>query len=391
MKTFVQACVVLCVLALPAPREFCTEPFEIATVQVSPVGQDAPVDFEFDGRDVSDPQIMYARERIFVSGLDPQTGEMVGTPQLVATSLARTWGVLGIPTLGNGPEWGYSTRGSELYFMRAYGTNSRQLWKAVRTVSGAWSAVALPGGTGRAMPWPSKDPGDPCPRLIYAVYPRTGVQSQVPYDVAVRDVPEDPSTEQVIPVPVIGKVGGPRWIQGHRQVVFTLLDPQGREQVAIYDMDTRSVSSVTNEDGLNVDEAWASVYADGSVAIWFVDHGTLLRVFTQDSEGTWSEANRCAWGTAEKPYILSPEPFFYAGRAYIVFQIAASPGIEDQPSDIWITEPQATLACHFRRVSPENNVFRRKPEALELSDRLVVYYLELNGGIHAIYRTETGL
>ncbi len=372
---------------IPSARELCVEPFEISTILRY---GGAPADWEFDGRDVAVPRIMAAPDGVaYVLYLDPVTGAVRGSPVRAADGIVRNWSVLPV-TLGNGPEWGYSARGSELYYMRPYGSLSRALWKAFQTQSGAWSAVPLPGGEHRGVPWPSKTASDPTPGLVYAVYPRTGIQTVLPYDVATRTVPEDPQTERVIPVPVVAKVGGPRWVPGQRRIVFTRLDAWDQEQVALFDAETGVVEPVTAEGGLSIDETWASVYQDGTVALWWIEGGTDLRVWTKGS-GSWAEANRVTLGSSDKPYILSPEPFAYQGRRYIVYQACASPSIADQPSDIWICEPSATTPCHFRLVSPPSGVTRRKPEALELPDKLAVYYLDGPAGARSIVQAETGL
>jgi len=383
---------------LPAPREFCEEPFTISTVQLSPPGMNFPLDTEFDQVGF---RVMWSRNNnVTVQALDPATGRPVGAFKVIDTGIAHTWPVLGLPLLGNGPEWGYSRRGSELYYMKPYGAlgRNRVLWKARETSPGVWSCAALPEGVTKGLPWPSKNAADPVPRILYGRSP-TGVQTGVPYDVAVRSVPEDPSTERVIPVPVLAEQGGPRWIPGGRRVIFSTLDTAGVQQVAIYDVDAGTIEQVTHhtaEDDVHMDETWTSEYPElgGAHIVWFVVNGTELRVLQKDGD-SWVEANRVnpslVLGKPEKPYIVSPEPLIYRGKPYIVFQLSATYSNVGQPSDIYLMQPQSSSACHFRLVTPDDNRARRGPEFLQLLDKLALYYIEIDGGTYTIHQAESGL
>jgi hypothetical protein len=379
---------------LPAPREFCEEPFTISTVQLSPPGQDSPTDYEFDRVGY---RVMFSLDgKVFVQSLDPATGRPAGPSQVIDTGMIHFWPWLEIPLLGNGPEWAFSARGSELHYMKPYGTggNNRVLYEARETSPGVWARGALPDGVTKGLPWPSKDVGDAVPRILYARAP-TGVQSEVPYDVAVRSVPEDPATEQVIPAASVAKLGGPRWIPGRRQVVFTMLDAVGTEQVAIYDMDTGLVEQVTHfpPGSVRIDETWTSEVAGGFV-LWFLANETEIRVLSKES-GTWQEVNRvdpaAVLGRPDRPYVVSPEPFTYGGATYILFLLSSVPDNRELPADVYLMQPQSSSACHFRLVTPADDGIRRSPEFLELVDELAVYYVEVKGKTHSIRQAESGL
>jgi hypothetical protein len=381
---------------LPPPREFCQEPFTISTVQISPIGEDATADFEFDQVGY---QMMFSKnEKVFVQAVNPATGFLVGSFQRIDTRITHVWPELGIPLLGNGPEWAYSARGSELYYMKPYGAEDRNryLCEAREKAPEEWAHGALPDGLMKGFPWPSKDVGDAVPRILYARSP-TGVQSQVPYDVAVRAVPEDPATEKVIPAACVAKLGGPRWIAGRRKVVFTLLDAAGAEQVAIYDMDTGGVEQLTHyaPGSVRIDETWTSQVGGGFV-VWFLANETEIRVLSKAS-GTWQEVNRVnpgeVLGRPDRPYVVSPEPFTYGGMPYIVFLLSSVPDNRELPADIYLMQPQSTSACDFRLISPDDNGVRNSPEFLKLvnGSGLVVYYIEVKWGFHTLYQADSGL
>jgi hypothetical protein len=383
---------------LPAARDFCSEPFTINAVPLTSPG--FPLDFEFD--QVGYRIFLSKHDKLFIQHLDPATGFFVGNFQQIDSGITYRWPALGVRLIVNGGEWSYSGRGSELYYMKPNGEagNDRILYKANELSPDVWAASALPQGTTKGFPWPSKDVGDVAPKVLY-FRPATGVQNKFPYDAAVRSVPEDPASEQVIPAAVTLEQGGPRWVAGTDQVVLSFLDANSVEQAALYHMDSHVVEPITSytpQDGVSMDETWSSPYPElgaGERVVWFVVNGTELRVFRQE-DGSWIEVNRInpsqVLGKPEKPYMVSPEPFTYGGKPYIVFQLNSGfLSSQNKAADMYIMQPQATSACHFRLISPGSTVSWKKPEALALQDRLVIYFLRFEGGFYTLYQAESGL
>lgn len=377
------------------PRRFCVEPFSQHAEMVSPPGVDAPTDHEFDALRTRVYWSVDQTRTMFVRPLDPFTGHAVGSRVRVDVGIVRKWNVLP-QYLGDGAEWAYSQRGSELAYMKAVGTTSdRELWWATETAPGVWSAAALPSARGRGVPWPSKDPQDVTPRVLYAKYPAVA-QTVVPWDMALRTDPWDPASEQIISVPVVLKVGGPRWIAGHHKVVFAMLDTAGREQVAIYDCDTRAVEQVTDFDASpgSIDETWTADLGGGEFAVWFTVDERELWTMVKGSGGGWVVANVVDPGLilgGNMPYIISPEPLTWRGEPYIIFQRKGTPGPQAGQAEILLTSPFSSEACHFRAVSPSGGIFRHKPETLPLVDRVVAYYTERVRKMDSIWVAETGL
>lgn len=383
------ALLLLLQVATAQPVDFCTVPFSPATVQVSPPGIDSPADYEFDRAHL---RIMYATPAgvAYVQPLDPVTGFATGTRVKVATGIVRKWPALGLPLLGNGPEW--DMWGVGLYFMRAYDTTSRALWRAWEWSPGSWVQYALPEGEDRGFPWPSRDQ----PLVLYAKVP-PAAQSVLPYDLALREN-DDPATEHLVPVPAVAKVGGPRWVQGHREVVLTMLDLQGVEQIALYDVDTHAIEQVTDHtaaDSVSIDETWTSSDA-GSFVIWFVANGTEIRTLAKVGDA-WAEVNRVnpsqVLGRPGKPYLASPEPISYGGHEYISLTLTAAPGLGFAAADVLLTTPWASAPCHFRTLTtPHDGVTKIAPEPLALTGRLVLYYTVVApDGTHTLHMAETGL
>jgi len=344
------------------------------------------MDTEFDPLNF---QVMWsAGDKVYVQAINPVTGFGTGQSTLVDSGIARSWSLLGLPNLGNGPEWGLSQRGSELFYMKPYGTKNRILYRAYKNSSGVWVTGSLPNGTTRALPWPSWTVSDQTPGILYAI----GNQATNTYSIGVRTIPENSATERIIPAIVSADVGGPRWVPGKRQVVFTLVDNDSLEQVALYDYETQQVEQITHytaEDNVNTDETWAS----SPTLVWAVVNGSEFRVFEKQGDD-WNEINRfnpsVLLNKPLLPYSVSPEPFDYNGQHYIMFQLAN--GLTGGSlSNVYITQPDATDTCHIRMVHPEDGVPSKAPEFFRLLNKEVVYFVRIENNKKVIYLAETGL
>jgi hypothetical protein len=359
-----------------------------------------PLGFEFD--QVGYRIFISKNNKVAIQHVDPVTGLLLGNFQVIDSDVVKFWGALEVPLARNGPEWGYGTTGSELYYMKRSGPsgNSRTLHRAKETSPDVWAVGSLPEGSDKGFPSPSKDAADVVPKVLYARR-ATGVQDKLPYDIALRSVPEDQFSEQVIPAAVTLEQGYPRWVSGADQVVFSFLDASDVEQAALYHIDSGLVEQITSyaqQDGVNLDETWASPYPElgpDERVVWFVVNGTELRVFRKEA-GSWIEVNRVnpsqVLGNPAYPYIVSPEPFTHGGKPYIAFQLSSTyHSVDNGLADIYIMQPQATTSCHFRLISPDDTAARRKPEPLALQGKPVVYYLEGDLGTFTLYQAETGL
>jgi len=386
-------------VSLPPPREFCTQGFEISITRISPPDIDFGIDYEFD-------QINYRAEwrkgsTLRVADLYPDTGLPVGTVVVVDTGIVTEWPAIGtFPFGGNGAEWAYSARGSELFYMKPSGFRGRerQLVKAYETSPGQWATEALPGGALRGFPIGSKDESDSVPRILFTKHAFLKHATVL----AIREVPEDPDTEWTIRAPVTVGEGGPRWVPGRRQIVLSLLDESGVEQVAIYDLDTRDFDMVTHytaEDDIDVDEPWVSELPSlgpDEITVWFVVNNSELRFYRKDETGSWVMVNAVnpseAIGNPAMPYILSPEPCTFQGESYIVFQSSVTKSREMQPGDIYLMMPGSSTSCQFRLLTPADGKVRKAPECLELTSTLAVYFVEWDAsGRSGLYKAETGL
>lgn len=385
---------------LPEPELFCEQPFNISVTRISPPSLNFGNDYEIDTENAR--MQWQSGGKLRVINLDPQTGTALDNGVIVDTGIVRNWPEVVNPILTNGAEWGYSAEGASLYYMKAFGFfgNDRQIFRAIETSPGSWSSEPIPDGASKGFPIPSKEPNAPVTRLYFLE--AADNPSPVGYQVGIRDDALDPATETVFPAPYTFGYGGPRWVPGARQIVSNVLDENDVEQVAIYDLDTGQLEYVTHftaADNVDIDEPWASALPEvgpGVYAVWFLVDYEAFHLYTRSLDGDW-ELQRIVnpsqmLNKPAKPFVQSPEPLVYNGRAYIMFHLATTVEQVAQPGDIYLMSPGASTSCHFRQVTPDNNKVYRSPEFVFLQDRLGIYYVEQRqNGRTTLYLAETGL
>lgn len=271
----------------------------------------------------------------------------------------------GVP-LRNGPEWGLSQRGVELFYTKigAAGVPSlARAWPEGRR----WRTEALAQGEQRGLALASVDVLDPQPRLLYAGMHPAG------FPLILWRESTDPASEAFFPASGNPETGGaPRWIPGQRALTAVRMDRAGVRQALRYELDAGAFESLTDGPG-DKDEVWmwpAPEFGGESVFITVTD-GCCLDVHRR-IDGTWQRIHRIeASAFSRWPRIFSPEPFVHQGRSYVAMQLSRS---KLDISDIWIAaiDPAAPL---LRQVSdPATSKVRGEPEWLALPSGVFVYY-----------------
>ena len=289
----------------------------------------------------------------------------------------------GVP-LRNGPEWGLSQRGVELFYTRLDADGAPSLaraWEHGRS----WRIETLELGTQRGLALASQDTSDPQPRLLYAGMHPAG------FPLILWRESTDPATETFFPGTGNPDTGGaPRWVPGQRALTAVRVDAQGNRQAVRYDIDSGRFEQLTEGPG-DKDEVWmwsAPEFGGEQVFIAVTD-GCCLDVHRR-IDGQWQRIQRIdASSFSPWPGIFSPEPFVYQGRSYVAMQLSRS---KLDISDIWIAaiDPAAPM---LRQVSdPTTAKVRGEPEWLALPDGLFVYYSTFDALRRTtIHRAATGL
>jgi hypothetical protein len=272
--------------------------------------------------------------------------------------------------LVNGPEWGRSQLGAELYYSKL-GADGQPAMARAWQVDGVWQTEFLASGNSRAVPVASLDDDDPQPRLMYVGNP--GPDQYV----ALWRESNDPATEKTFPG-VANRVtaSGPRWVKGQRAITTSALDANGIYQAAVYDIDQRTTTVLTSGPG-NKGEVWmwpAPEFGGDNVFITVTDN-CCLSMYRQVG-GSWVLLQTLdAADFADQSGIFSPEPYVYEGRSYIL--MLTSP-IDRRlgKADIWITSLDPAQPLLRQLTDPAQKAVRIEPEWVSTPTGLYVYYTQ---------------
>jgi hypothetical protein len=369
-----------------------------ATVEAQPspmpeiqVSTDDIVDFEFDwGRDgIYCPTCNFGNgnarlvfsdrdHNMWVGRLDPQTGAFDpenGRGALIDTRAAFS------TEFGNGPEWMFSTRGSEIVYTKYFPGRKMNTFTAsvaiASDVGGLWEAAIVEGGLKKQSPIATLDLDSPAPRINYQNFAKTQVYWRVS---------DDPSSETLMPIFDQTGGGSRRWVPGTNKIIYSgPAEPDSNgdvyQQVFLYDTDTEELEQLT----LDPVTKWGAI-------MWrapeFENRYVFLTVSGRTSLTVWRQVpdqlgvNR--WQIIKTipmpdslPYAWSPEPFVHNGRSYVIFQISSNERVTDLsiPTQLAITGIIPSIPS-FRMLTNDNSIrrVRMDPEYYITEQGPFVYY-----------------
>jgi len=254
-----------------------------------------------------------------IAPIDQLTGEFL----LAQTESFYDANPVRITFVNNGPEWGYSQRGPEV-FWTAYSPDetTTRIGKLARNQIGRWKVSFLPDSRRGARPEPSKNPLDPVPAIYYSTMKgRFGEQGPDP---SKGNFGWRQDTGIPFDITLPSDFGTGRWLPDSTRLFHHLAVTDDVGHIAIYDtlseVDSLVIPNVTWYIGLG---AWSAPELSGATALLAATGNADkvridLLVFREDTDGTWK-----LW-TAMKSIdprfqdISSPEAFVYGGRSYVL-------------------------------------------------------------------------
>ncbi len=333
-------------------------------IQVCPASAQV-LDPEFDSRSQL-MTFMDARARLRVTSI--KSDGMVGPAGCAGRILDQgSWGFPGNVAGYNGPEWGRSQEGLEIYFVKFLSDGVTPSLARAWANGGGWQTELLANGEDRATILVSTNDTDPQARLMYLRRMPSG---------ALRSFWRESTepTETIYPGAFNRSTGNaPRWIAGQRAISLVMTDSKGVSQAARYWIDTKTMEQLTSDAG-NKSEVWiwSAPEFGGDLVLTTVVDGCCLRVYRQLGE-TWTLVNTIdAPSFSGLTSIFSPEPIVYRGRSYVALQVGNE--LMDPASQIWVTsiDPAAPL---LRQVSePGVAAIRTEPEWMLTLQGAFVYY-----------------
>lgn len=340
---------------------------------------------------------------MWVGHIDPLTGNFIH-PDGRGTLVDRN--VSGPGDVGNGPEWMFSTRGSELVYTRwadgAVDSPTTRSLGIARLVDGAWSAGPVKGTSNRQNPGGTLDLDDPAPRVVYS----NSARSQLFWRQVGRGTA--PTGEQAIPLQYPqGTSITRRWVPGTYDIIVTAPaapDADGRiyRQVFLVRTDKKEIKQLTfdptNKNGAFM---WrAPEYGDRWVFFTVADNREIL-VYRKPQTGDdvlWQVVHRVQT-PEDMPYVGSPEYFVHNGRSWVYFWLSNDPNNSTAPSQIAMAgiDAQAPLRVLTADL-PGQDHSRRDPEHYVTAEGPQLYYIRMQlptattpFAYTGIHRVDTGL
>jgi hypothetical protein len=341
---------------------------------------------------------------MWVGQVDPVSGDFLhpdGRGSLVDHN------VCGPGSVGNGPEWMFSTRGSELVCMRwADGTDNSPETRTLglaRQVDGTWVAGPVRGTAYRQNPGGSLDPDDPWPRVVYS----NSARSQLYWRQVGRGMA--PPGEHAIALTY--PQGTPitrRWVPGTRDLIVTgpaAPDAAGvvYRQVFLARTDLGKVRQLTFDPvHKNGGFMWRAPEYGNRWVFFTVADNRRIQVYRKLSEGGddgWRVVHSVDM-PPETPFIGSPEYFVHNGRSSVYFWLSGHPNDSTAPSQIALAgidaggSPLRLLTADL----PGQPHSRRDPEHCVTAHGPQLYYIRMQApapgrpfAYTGIHRVDTGL
>jgi len=377
------AAVLLCLAVwVPAQSQVLVEE-QVSTADI--------VDFEFDWArdgvycptcnfgDGNSRLVFTDREyNMWLGYVDFQTGAFLpedGRAQLIDTRGAFA------TDFGNGPEWMFSTRGSEIVYTKYFPGKKESTFSAsvavAKMIGGVWQAGIVDGGLKKQSPAATLDLDDPAPRMNYQDYAKKNVYWRVA---------DDPGSEKLMPIADQTGGGSRRWVPGTHKVIFSgsaAPDEHGvvYQQVFVYDTDTDQLEQLTYEPVTKWGAfMWRAPEFNNEYVFFTISGRTSISIYRHlaDANGVkrWTVVNSIPM-PQKLPYAWSPEPFLHNGRSYIFLQVSSSPQANDMsvPTQLAMTGVDPAKPS-FRMLTNDSEVkrVRMDPEHFITAAGPFIYY-----------------
>jgi hypothetical protein len=329
-------------------------------------------------------------ENLWVAPVDRVTGNInINGAQLVDTDLAPNAPISSRNATGNGPEWVYTSGGSQICYTLLAGPGGPRSWRiaiARKTATG-WEGGRIengPRGRVGGAPEGTKAGSDSDPLVGYYFTPGPGKRGLAWFHL------NNPSSDGIAPFEIKSPF---RWADGEHVLVTTVRVRQV-DQVILFDPVSGASSQLTSDrDSIkSKPQMWQAPEFGGQRVFFALEQDSRRGEPTQIGvyrviNGSWMKFKTIIPPSDPRlPIIDSPEHFVFKGQSYIVMAMTSGPR-SGQGTEIWL----AGVGQNFYRkiAGPENGVGSTDPEYL-VTQAGVFIYLAQSGG-RQVYRADTGL
>lgn len=283
--------------------------------------------------------------------------------------------------LGNGPEWMFSAKGSDIVYTKYFPGRKINTFTAsvaiASMVDGSWISGIIRNGIKKQSPAATLGIDDLAPRINYQDYAKKKLFWRT---VA------DPNSEELLPISEQTGGGSRRWVSGTHKIIYSGgVAPDENDivyqQVFLYDTDTKELKQLTFDKTFKWGAfMWLAPEFDNEYVFFTVTDRTSISIYRNliDEHGVlrWTAVNVISM-PATMPYVWSPEPFVYNGRSYIFFQLSSNSKANDMsvPTQIAMTGIDP-LHPSFRMLTndSENRRVRMDPEYFITANGPYIYY-----------------
>ncbi len=322
------------------------------------------------------------RDSVWLAALDPATGDFLspdGKDILVDTEVTP------LIQSFNGPEFGLSQEGWQLYYTKDVG-QVPQLWQAGLLEGTVNTAPLTTDGVPRLSVLASNDPNAASVRLLFA----WGGQSRKEGKIAWLDTQDPAESERIIDKADLGT----RWIEDSTTFVFVRQNGPEAGQITLYDTETGTAITLTPPGAGPFGDTygwWAPEV--GQILVLGVENHTTIRVFQDTGETYWTEiATLAAPPDARFTIIGSPEVFTAGDRSYISLVLKQTSTYAVGETWVWgLSDPTLRLRCD----DGQGTAIRSDPESFVSRVGVFIYYnlirQESGATVFELYRCDLGL
>jgi len=365
------------------------------------------VDITYSNTNIPDPEFASAPynkvtwqdrngDKLWVADINPLTGLFYNFT-IIDTNIVPMY------LATNGPEWIFNANDLQILYAKWDSSFTvSKLARAWQDSLGNWQTVKLQNATHpnltRVGPLGSLDKtGDYPLKIIYAGFTPNGTQVSIWREL------NNPYSETQLPAnltfPTI--MGIARWVENKELLISTYPDIHNIPQTVIYDIRNPSNSEQLTFSASQKGDSrmWQSANPSFNGRYMFfttVEYDSLnwrgINVYIENQNGGWGLLNQIYPPVQSNyPYIISPEQFIVNGNSYISFVVTENSQIfTTSNTQVWVSPADLSLGAPFR-VSNNNPMNRRDPEAYVGTNTAWIFYVEIIGNNKILHKCATGL
>lgn len=316
---------------------------------------------------------------VWVCQIDTQTGRLIPANGKGVRAPVKTIPIFtGATNSGsfNGPELGFSAQGLFTYYTirDANGINQTARFGPLDRGTASYRQVSQDPRYGRSGAIPTQLGNIPNAAILNIYLDRNRGRTGWSYE-------NTPEIKNAIPTDDIS-LKGPRWVPGQLAISTNIKSESRTKQAAIYDIETGSLTTITNDSGHKTEVFVFNCPETGTrAAMCLVGNGQRELAVYKEASPFWQKIASIpvpnfavGGGRLSTARIFLPEPFVFQGKSYFTFvvgRVNVDSLTVDGPSQVFVAQLGRPTAVQVGSAFPAGRI---DPEVLVLPDRVYLYY-----------------